>query len=429
MTRLLIVSLNYAPELTGIAPYATGVAEHLAARGYDVSVVAGMPHYPEWRLREAPERERRNGVDVRRVRHYVPQSQSAIRRAMYEASSLMMALPASRGAAPHAVLAMIPSLSGGIVARTMAARHRVPYGIVVQDLMAPAASQVGDGESGPTIRAVAAAEGWVMRGARAVGIVAEGFRPYVESRGVAPARVHRLRNWSRGARATIGRDDMRLLLGWPNNAVVCLHAGNMGQKQALENIIECARMAAASDRRLLFMLMGGGNQATELSALARRYALGNLRIVPTQPDEVYASVLKAADILLLNQRGSVREMSLPSKLTSYLAAGRPTVAAVAADSEAARELTESGAALMAAPDDPGALLAAIRRVADDGELARDLAARGQAWARDVLSPGAALEGYERMVESVLSRGIPRRNARSELEVTRRDDPFDERMAA
>ena len=53
MTRLLIVSLNYAPELTGIAPYSTGVAEHLAAFGYDVSVIAGMPHYPEWRPRHA----------------------------------------------------------------------------------------------------------------------------------------------------------------------------------------------------------------------------------------------------------------------------------------------------------------------------------------------------------------------------------------
>ena len=50
MTRVLITSLNYAPEETGIAIYSTRLAEHLAARGYRVTVLAGMPHYPAWRV-------------------------------------------------------------------------------------------------------------------------------------------------------------------------------------------------------------------------------------------------------------------------------------------------------------------------------------------------------------------------------------------
>ncbi|MER6926710.1 hypothetical protein ABT314_48820, partial [Streptomyces spiralis] len=42
---LLLVSTNYAPEHTGIGPYATQLAEHWAARGADTHVLAGMPHY------------------------------------------------------------------------------------------------------------------------------------------------------------------------------------------------------------------------------------------------------------------------------------------------------------------------------------------------------------------------------------------------
>ncbi|MER6978142.1 hypothetical protein ABT317_14280, partial [Streptomyces carpinensis] len=45
-----MVSTNYAPEHTGIGPYATQLAEHWAARGADTHVLAGMPHYPSWRL-------------------------------------------------------------------------------------------------------------------------------------------------------------------------------------------------------------------------------------------------------------------------------------------------------------------------------------------------------------------------------------------
>src|SRR4051812_50172102 len=47
--RVLVVGVNYAPETTGVAPYTTAVAEHLASLGAEVTVVAGMPHYPQWR--------------------------------------------------------------------------------------------------------------------------------------------------------------------------------------------------------------------------------------------------------------------------------------------------------------------------------------------------------------------------------------------
>jgi glycosyltransferase involved in cell wall biosynthesis len=400
MTRLLIVSLNYAPEETGIAPYSTGVAEHLAARGYEVSVIAGMPHYPAWRAREAPARERRNNVEVSRVRHYVPSTHSVIRRGLYEVSSLSLALPALRMRPPDAVLGVIPSLSGGLIARTIAARYRVPYGLVLQDLMSPASRQAGS--SGSTAAAgISFMERWALRGATSVGIVADGFRRYVESLGVEPARIRRVRNWSRAAAPTLRRDEMRLLLGWPRDALVCLHAGNMGAKQGLESLIEAAR-AAAGDPRLLFVLLGDGNRRDELVRRSNREALPNLRIMPLQPGDVFASALGSADILLLNQRGAVREMSLPSKLTSYFAAGRPVVAAVAADSEAAREVAHSGGGIVCAPDDPQALLAAIRRVADDPALASHLAARGQDWSREVLSKDAVMRGYEQLVASVLA---------------------------
>ena len=50
MARLRIIGINYAPESTGIAPYTTGLAEHLAIAGHEVTVVTGLPHYPAWRI-------------------------------------------------------------------------------------------------------------------------------------------------------------------------------------------------------------------------------------------------------------------------------------------------------------------------------------------------------------------------------------------
>lgn len=409
MTRVLIASLNYAPEETGIAPYTTKLAEHLATRGYRVTVLAGMPHYPAWRV--PPEYagrssivEVRNGVEVRRRSHYVPTKQSALRRGLYEATSLRMALDAMRLPRPDAVLGVVPSLSGGIVARGAAARFRVPYGLIFQDLVGQAAEQSGVAGGGRVTGVVRAAEGWAARGAAAVGVIAEGFRPYLESLGVDTARIRRVRNWTHVGDATIDRAAMRAQLGWADNALVCLHAGNMGYKQGLENVIEAARLAQRAQSPMLFMLMGDGNQRETLARLAAQHGLTNLRFLPLQPVELFPSVLAAADILLINQRGSVNDMSLPSKLTSYFASGRPVVAAAAAHSETAREVSWSSGGLVVRPDDPRALLDALSRVANDAGLRSHMAASAQTWAVEMLSECAALRGYEQLLASVLASG-------------------------
>ena len=54
-TRVLVVGVNYAPEHSGNAPYTTGLAEHLAARGHDVTVLTAMPHCPAWRVADITE--------------------------------------------------------------------------------------------------------------------------------------------------------------------------------------------------------------------------------------------------------------------------------------------------------------------------------------------------------------------------------------
>jgi glycosyltransferase involved in cell wall biosynthesis len=404
---VLITGINYAPEETGIAPYTTKLAEHLARQGYRVTTVTGLPHYPAWRVSDeytgaASLHERRNGVDVERRWHYVPGRQSALRRGLYEGTFLLSGLSSLALPQPDAVIGIVPSLSGGLLARTLAARFGVPYGLVFQDLMGLAAEQSGMTGGGAVSAATRLAEGWAARGASAVGVIAEGMRPYVESLGVKPGRIRRVRNWTHVGEVTVERSAMRAWLGLPGSALVCLHAGNMGHKQGLENVIECARLAAATAPSMLFAFVGDGNQRARLEALAERHRLTNVRFLPLQPEQVFPSVLAAADILLVNQRGSVAEMALPSKLTSYYAAGRPVVAAVAAGSETAREIAWSSGGIVAAPDNPAALLAALLRVANDAGLRAHLAESAGRWAATVLSEDAALRSYEQLLASVLA---------------------------
>jgi glycosyltransferase involved in cell wall biosynthesis len=150
--------------------------------------------------------------------------------------------------------------------------------------------------------------------------------------------------------------------------------------------------------------MGDGNQRQQLIGLAQRYRLPNLRFLPIQPAELFTSVLAAADMLLVNQRASVTNMSLPGKLTSYFASGRPLVAAVSPESETARELAATGSGVLVTPDQPGLLLEAIRKLAADPDRQDELGGAGARYAHTTLSAAQALAGLTDLVETVAAAG-------------------------
>src|SRR4051794_31628415 len=82
---VLVIGINYWPEVTGIGPYTTAMAEELVRCGSIVTVLAGVPHYPSWRgesgvcfPRLPPPRHKR--VDVLGPRHPPPPKQTGVRR-------------------------------------------------------------------------------------------------------------------------------------------------------------------------------------------------------------------------------------------------------------------------------------------------------------------------------------------------------------
>jgi colanic acid biosynthesis glycosyl transferase WcaI len=400
--RILIVGINYTPEQTGIGPYTAGLAEHLAAQGHAVDVLTGLPSYPEWKVHKSFRRvfwqsAQLNGVLVHRRWHYVPRAHNALRRLTYEASFLLTGLSLVLLPKPTLVVGVVPTLSGGVLAVIAARRFNVPYTLIFQDLMGPAATQAGLSGGERVASSVRAVERRLALGAGTLAIIADSFRPYLESLGVEAHRIHRIRNWTRLSEPTEDRKTTREKLGIQLDRIVCLHAGNMGHKQALENVIESARIAEAKAPELHFILMGDGNRKGELMRLADKYRLGNLSFLPLQPDQSFCNILAAADILLLNQLPGVSDMALPSKLTAYLAAGRPIVAAVEAKSETANEVLQARGGLVIEPGRPDLLLAALINLAVDNEMREQMGRHGQKHASSNFSYSAALERIEALL--------------------------------
>ena len=87
--RVIVWSINYAPEVTGISPHNVALCEFLQRRGDDVEMLTTFSYYPAWRKR--PEDRGQfyrtdviNGVPVHRCWHYVPARVSAWKRIIHE---------------------------------------------------------------------------------------------------------------------------------------------------------------------------------------------------------------------------------------------------------------------------------------------------------------------------------------------------------
>jgi len=232
-----------------------------------------------------------------------------------------------------------------------------------------------------------------------VGIIAEGFRRYFERGGIDGRKIDRLRNWTRRVDPIESRAETRRRFGWSDDDFVCVHGGNMGQKQGLENLLDTAALLPRTDVRIA--LVGDGNDRPRLEQIARDRRLVNVDFIELQGPGNWEATMQAADVLLVNQRASVMDMSLPSKLTSYFASGQPVVAAVSADSETASEIESARAGLVVPPADPVALRDAILSLKNDPRRIEELRAGGREYAETKLARDRALADYDVFLQKLL----------------------------
>jgi len=372
---------------------ATDLAEWLADLGWKVTVVTGFPLMPDWEVYadyrgKLFKRQTRNKTEIFRSWVYCPGRGGAGRRKTWKRllfdSTLLFtaAFTLLSRKAPDVIVAIGPPLQTGFASLVLKRLWGCPALYWMQDIVPDAAVDVGMMKDGAALRLARRMERAVYRGVDQIGVISEGFRKNLSAKGVPSHKQAFLPNWADAEAfdATPAGGGIQSPPGWYPAEFVVMHAGSMGAKQRLENVVRAFRQIEPAERlRLVFV--GGGNCADAIRSEARRLEAQRIVFLPTAPQADYINLLRTADLLLINQAGAVLDALIPSKLLTYMLAGKPVLAAVNAGSETANFIRRAGCGVITAPDCPEGLAAAILQLKNDPAARARMGAAGAAFVR------------------------------------------------
>lgn len=372
--RVLIIHMRYWPDATGTGPLVSELAEDLAAQGDDVSAVTSIPHYgrssipSEFRGRII-HRSTRAGVALYRTfalaSHVASPFGRAADYAAFTASSALTGIALGR---QDVILCVAPPITVGFSGWLVGALVGAPMIFNAQDIWPDGLISMGRIRARPAIRVLRTIEHLVYRASRRITVVSEGMRGNLIGKGVAPDRVVVIPNWvdTNAIQPQTKHNAFREENGLSNRFVV-LFAGNLGYAAGLETVVSAAELLR-TDRRICFLLVGEGSAKSGLKRQAEELGLTNVVFLTTQPRDRLPEVLASADLSLVTLKKDMGTLSVPSKSYAIMASARPILAAVPADSEVVRLVTQADCGVIVPPEEPEALAAAIRSLAGDLEL-------------------------------------------------------------
>jgi colanic acid biosynthesis glycosyl transferase WcaI len=407
--RLTVLCPHFAPDVAPTGEVMTSIAAELVARGHELHIVTALPWYQHHDIELGWEGQlvRHEDTDwgrITRVHPFPTDKRNIPARALaFGGFTVLAALEgAIARARPDLVLSMSPPLTLGLAGWSVAKTRRVPFVFNIQDVFPDVAVELGLLKGEKVIAAASALERISYRRSDAVTVLSDELADNVRAKitrglsGSAAAReaakVRVIPNFvdTAAIQPRPAENGYREEHGLSGKRVV-MYAGNVGLSQSLDLVLDAAA-ALATEPDVAFVINGGGSARLDL--MRRGAGLDNLHFIDMQPKERLPEVLAAGDLHVVPLKRGLAWSSVPSKLYSILAAGRPIVASVDPGTEVARTIERAGAGVSVPPDDSESFTKALRRLLDDAAERERMGASGRAFVEGWASPAAVAEAYE-----------------------------------
>lgn len=413
--KILIVSLNFSPELTATGKYTGEMAKWLSSENNEVHVIAAPPHYPKWEVDENYRKKSftsryESKVKVMRVPCYIPTADklNAKTRILMETSftllSLFWWLPILfRKQKYDIVISICPPMQTALFPFLYKIFRKVPYVFHIQDFQVDMALELGILKKNPITSLLYKIEQYLLLKATRVTTITEAMLNRARAKGVEHQNLALCPNWSNidSIAPSTHNNSFRFENGYNQKDFLVLYSGGMGIKQGLDIIIDAAEKLKNKEY-IKFLIVGNGGAKPHLVATTKAKKLKNVKFLDIQPFDVLPKMLTAANVHLVIQKSQATDLVMPSKLTNILASGRPAIATAFPQSALGLVIEKYNTGLLISPENADLLQQAIL---DLSKSAEDQIIKGQnarAYAERYLDINNIMHDFNTVMENAFA---------------------------
>ena len=352
--RILVVTQYFWPENFKI----NDVVNSLVELGHEVEVFTGKPNYPGGKFYEGygwnnKNTETFNGnIKVNRV-NLLPRGKSGGVRLFlnYFSFAFMGCLKAMSYKGDFDVIFVYePSpVTVGLPAVVLKRKLNIPIVFWVQDLWPQSIIDAGGINNSTVIGLMGSLTKWIYSRCNLILIQSEAFKEVLVKQGVSLSKIkfhpNSVENFFK---PKVKNTDFEKYFPKGFNIVF---AGNIGKSQGFETIIKAAKEVSKYDSNINWIIVGDGRKRKESEEKVKKLSLDkNVLFLGSYPLQSMPDFYAHADALLVSLKTSpIFKLTIPSKMQSYLACGKPVLACL--EGEGARIVTESNSGLSCLPDD------------------------------------------------------------------------------
>ena len=199
---------------------------------------------------------------------------------------------------------------------------------------------------------------------------------------------------------------------------VVLYTGTIGMKHNPDLLLAAAD-GLKSVHGAKVVVVSEGKYAEYVKKCAANRGLDNIAVLPFQPFDRYGDVLASSEVAVAMIEPDAADYSVPSKVLSYLRAGRPIVLAASSTNLAAKTVLRAEAGRVVSPGDRAGFVSAIAELLANADQREALGASAKKYANEHFDIGPTADKFEAVfrtaVEGRRCRMTPRASAAQAVE--------------
>lgn len=409
--RILLPIIQFPPDVNSTGLLMADLCEGLAKEGHEVSVITSFPHYEGFRIqkefrRKLFQRERYKGMDVLRLYVYAPGKKNMLNRLISYLSftGLAAVVGVSRRKSWDVILCPNGGFFIGVTSWLIGALKRIPFIYNVQDLYPEVPVQAGQLRNRYAIEGLKRIESFMYRKANHITVISSAMRENLCAKGVPLGKISILPNFvNTDFIRPLPRSNPFSVAHGLEGKFVTMHAGNVGYVYDFDSLLEAAAMLA-SEKEILFLIIGEGVAKADLERKAKEMRLHNVRFMAFQPYETLPWLRASADLQLSLYKAGSAMYSMPSKIYEIMASGRPLLSSAERGSAVWEIVDQNRCGICIDPEKPEQIAEAILTLYHDPVLRERMGRNGRDCAEKMYCKDVAVQSYHRLIQEIVGKG-------------------------